>query len=401
MNLKFEIVNLKLARRGFTIVELLVAMSLLVVLLGLSGMVFNTTIAAHRAGGASIDVSRNLRAITEQLNADFRGLRKDAPLFVAFEQQWVDANGDGIQDIDELFYYDRIHFFADGDFQTMRQYQVTWDSNGSGNLDPGDITRPETIYGNLARIYYGQANSPAGVDLLSRKTHIMTSHAGALYFWNEIPPITNTTPTPNIIDYTPFDNGANAFGVLLGPSYTMENDAEFNTITLTDWINALNLLEPPPALPTPDNADHFIDNCMTNGSRPIIDLGDINTLHLLLSQGILQMRVQWAYTADDLVVPNLFTGVRWWPSVDPDGNGDLTDSDFTLMGLDQFGAFFAMPNGATTPGWFAVQGCGTAGGVAFKNIFYPKALKFTFVLRDSNGIFADGKTFTHIVYIDN
>ena len=32
---------------------------------------------------------------------------------------------------------------------------------------------------------------------------------------------------------------------------------------------------------------------------------------------------------------------------------------------------------------------------------FPKALKFTFVLRDSNGVFDDGKTFTHIVYLDN
>ena len=52
---------------GFTIVELLVAMSLLVILLGLSSMVFKTTVAAHRAAGAAIDVTRNLRAITDQL----------------------------------------------------------------------------------------------------------------------------------------------------------------------------------------------------------------------------------------------------------------------------------------------------------------------------------------------
>jgi hypothetical protein len=36
----------------------------------------------------------------------------------------------------------------------------------------------------------------------------------------------------------------------------------------------------------------------------------------------------------------------------------------------------------------------------FDNAVGP-ALKFTFTLYDSNGVFKDGKTFTHIVYLND
>jgi len=105
MDCKFDNMTVKSAR-GFTIAELLVAMALLVMLLTLSGLVFSTTVQAHRQSGASIEVSRNLRAVAEQINAYFRGLRKEAPLFLWFNA--VDTNGDAVPDT----YYDAIHFFC-------------------------------------------------------------------------------------------------------------------------------------------------------------------------------------------------------------------------------------------------------------------------------------------------
>jgi prepilin-type N-terminal cleavage/methylation domain-containing protein len=381
------------ARQGFTIVELLVAMSLLVILLGLSGMVFNTTVAAHRAAGATIDVSRNLRAVTEQLNADFRGLRTDAPLAIWFEQQWADTNDDGNQGVEEYVRYDQIQFFADGDFQTTRQYD-----DGSAN---------KTVYGNIARIYYGHAwiadtatpaitkdyfdtlNLDESIDrgsmLLARRTNILTSDLDLLPYFDLL----------NF--YNTFDS--------------LDNDwHEYDLATLTDWKNLCQITA---------NCDHLLTTCFNNtkdyvlGGRSKIDYDDYETLHLLLSQGVVQMQIQWAYTNDDLIDPgtglppdpSFFTGVRWWPSTDPDGDNDPTDSDFNIMGQDQFGIFFRMPGRTTNPDWTFIGNClttdGAAGNVSFPGTFNPKALKFTFVLRDSNGIFADGKTFTHLVYLDN
>lgn len=374
----------KKKNNAFTIVELLVAMTLLVILLGLSGMVFNTTVAAHRAAGATIEITRNLRAITEQLNADFQGLRKDAPLFIKFYRT---ANAR----------YDMVHFFADGDFQTTKQY-----FDGTSNV---------TVYGNIARIYYGQANS---VDIfnspgltpdyntyqtLARKTHILTADAGIKAVYGEIPLINDG------FDYTQF-----AADFLFSNNFPNENQLEFSTITLTQWLAALNFLN----AGNPDNADFFVDNCMDDGTRPFIDLSKVETLHLLMAQGVIDFQIQWAYTADDLMVPNLFSGVRWWPSVDPDGDPLTNDSDFDTMTQDQFGVYLEMPAGSTFASWHDVTSpvlinptkrCrandGTGGVVYFKDNFYPKALKFTFTLKDSNGIFADGKTFTHIVYLEN
>lgn len=383
---------------AFTIVELLVAMSLLVIMLGLSGMVFNTTVDAHRTAGASIDVTRNLRAVTDQLNADFQGLRKDAPVFIAFN--WIDTDGDLVPDS----HFDTIHFFADGDFQTTRQYGY----DNTGDSTPDGV---KTIHGNISRIYYGHSNSPGNIDyivnsVLARKSHILTADAQIFRVYGEIPAVTDG----GVIDYTPFDV---SFGILpLPDSTSYENQLEFNTITLTNWIAALNLLEVVGVSLEHVNANHFIDVCMTDAFRPQVDLNDIDTLHLLLSQGVLEMQIQWAYEPTDLTgrVAGFDAGVRWWPSADPDGDGIFTDSDFATMGFNQFGVDFELPEGSSYVNWFDVvsadiakrcktdNGAGT--GVSFKDVFYPKALKFTFVLRDSNGIFTDGKTFTHIVTID-
>jgi len=406
---------------AFTIVELLVAMSLLVILLGLSGMVFNTTVAAHRAAGASIDVSRNLRAITEQLNADFDSLQKDAPLTIWFEQQWYDTDGDTIQDIDELVRFDQVQFFADDVFQTTKLYDMD-----------GDIMTPpdSIIYGNMARVYYGHAwdvdfsqlvtqrgyrrfsiaNGDA-IDLepasiLARRIHISTNNAFLL----------PANPDFNF----PIDPTTNQYSSRFAPP--SNNYLEYdNYATLALWKQLLTFQA---------NCDQYLNVCFNNtmppgnstlAGRPVVDLDNIDFLHNLLSQGILQMRIQWAYTVEDLsrtillttpILPadaDYFTGVRWWPSEDPAGDSTV-DSDFNTMG-SQFGVYLEMPGGSIYVEWFDIisaapaKRCKTDNGAGvdlyFKDDFYPKALKFTFVFKDSNGVFADGKTFTHIVYIDN
>ena len=63
--------------KAFTILELLVAMGLLVAMLAISGMVFKMAVDAHRRAEATGEVTRRLRAIVNQLDADFRGLRTE------------------------------------------------------------------------------------------------------------------------------------------------------------------------------------------------------------------------------------------------------------------------------------------------------------------------------------
>jgi type II secretory pathway pseudopilin PulG len=119
-------------KKAFTITELLVAVGLLAVVFAACGVIFNYSINAMRTASATSEIMRNLRAITDQLNADFAGLRKsDAKMFIRFS--------------DNEPFADSIVFFATGDFQTTNAYS-------------GDIIR-----GNVARIYYGQAGYIADV----------------------------------------------------------------------------------------------------------------------------------------------------------------------------------------------------------------------------------------------
>jgi type II secretory pathway pseudopilin PulG len=411
----FMSVMLKTKQNAFTIIELLVAMGLLVMMLSLSGLIFNTTVKTHRAASATVDISRHLTAVTSQITSDLSGLQKNAPLFI-----WFDHRANNSR-------FDAIHFFANGDFQTTKQYRVRWDSDGDGVLENTDNFRDETIRGTVARIYYGHANSvdflnssPASADfatfqVLARKAHLLTSYDALTFDTGEIPVVTGAPM------YAPF---ATSFGLQKNPNpnlkYTLENSWEFNTITLDQWINALNYRN----VGIPVNANHFVDNCMDDDSRPYISLPDDQTLHLLMAQGVLSFAVQWAYTVDDLSSTAdvdtpitggaaYFTGLRWWPSSDPAGDGSV-GSDFSLMG-SAFGSYFSLPNGVLsgtwsrvkplateTPAQKAMRRCKTINAATyFGQDFYPKALKFTFTLRDGNGFFADGKTFTHIVYLDN
>jgi hypothetical protein len=78
------------------------------------------------------------------------------------------------------------------------------------------------------------------------------------------------------------------------------------------------------------------------------------------------------------------------------------------MMLNAFGFYFnaATPPAPTNLYWFLSDG---AKGIyypdplnplnPFNKPTYPQALKFTFTLYDSRGVFKEGQTFTHIVYL--
>jgi prepilin-type N-terminal cleavage/methylation domain-containing protein len=117
-------------KKAFTITELLVAVALLAVVLTACGVIFNYSIDSQRTAGATAEIMRNLRVITDQLNADFVGFM-GAPAFIGV------SPGDP-----NIITADSIAFLSTGDFQT---------SSGSA------------VRGNVARIYYGQSGSIKGV----------------------------------------------------------------------------------------------------------------------------------------------------------------------------------------------------------------------------------------------
>jgi hypothetical protein len=135
--------------------------------------------------------------------------------------------------------------------------------------------------------------------------------------------------------------------------------------------------------------------------EPYIDMGEPNTFHKLMCEGVGSFAIQWAYW--DSVDKRFY----WFPSSDPDGNPSTPDSHFSLICPvcdKKFGVFFNVPAPQITSNrWYAVDGVQYSSGSNFPAGFYPKAIKFTFTLYDSKGIIKEGgragRIFTHIVYL--
>ena len=374
VNSKFKIQNSKLIS-AFTIVELLVAMTLIVILVALSSVVFAAAVRAHRTADSTIEISRRAEVIAQQLRSDVRGLRKDAPLAIRFER-----------DVTTGVHYDQILFFANGNFQTI-------------NRDPNE----KTVWGNLSRIYYGHAwevdystrtflkgyrpnlGSLPFSDLLSRRAHVLTSD----------------------LELTPFPDPEDFENTFLVPSEnnlpSKNNRLEYDRLALTHWHNLMRNTQNATALLL---RNFFNERDMVVTGRPMIDMTQAQTLHLLLSENISEFKVQWAYKSQDLLNPetglplpeNEFAGVRWWPSEDPAGNGSVL-SNFQSMGANEFGVYYQLPGGTAMMDWFSAAGCKT-GGFFFRPDFFPRALKFTFTVYDEKGLFPEGRTFTQIVTVE-
>jgi prepilin-type N-terminal cleavage/methylation domain-containing protein len=142
-------------RRAFTLIELVVAMGILAIILSFAGVIFRVSTESQRMAMANAEIMQKLRVITGQLDADFRGLIAQYGGYSKTSTMTETVNGHT-----ETTHSDGVAFFANGDFQSTRQYGG------------------QTIVGNVASLYYGppDANSysvmPAPRDrvLLRRQT---------------------------------------------------------------------------------------------------------------------------------------------------------------------------------------------------------------------------------------
>ena len=128
----------------------------------------------------------------------------------------------------------------------------------------------------------------------------------------------------------------------------------------------------------------------------LIDRSEPDSFHALFCQGVGQFMVQ-GWNDDE---------GRWIPEVDPNGNGVLRDdSDFILTKdgseIDPNCPALWYPRGGlslTKPSFPMSQ----IDGEHFNEVpGLGRALKFTFTLYDSRNLITNGRTFTHIVYLDN
>jgi len=369
--------------RAFTLIELVVAIAILVMMISFAAVIFKVGIGSHRTAAANAEIMQKFRAITDQLNRDFKDLRKDAPFMIWFFQDTTDPDQR----------YDQIMFFADGDFQSTQLYDY-----GKVPVAPSVpvIVGPQgTVRGNTARIYYGQARvyapMPAsfiypwfqkGQDsrnrILSRRRHILTSDP-RLDIWPDPANIAGTFDMPAP---PPFGN------------YRKNDFYEHDSLSLAHWKIV-------------DRTAY--DGPILNGCfdlRTIFDTRDPNTFQRLMCRGVSSLTIQWAYWDP------AYNRFHWFPSNDPDGNGDPSDSHFQLMlmngypaspgpgyaNFNAFGTFFNIPTNQINY-WGPISDMMYKSGVYFPSDFYPEAIKFTFTLHESKGIIKDGRVFTHIIYL--
>jgi prepilin-type N-terminal cleavage/methylation domain-containing protein len=364
-------------KKAFTIVELLVAMALLAMLMAISSMVFAAAVKAYRTAGAATEIAAKLQVMTQQLDSDFHGLRKDGEFLLVWTP-WpeleknnpiptiVDKNGDGIPD--RYVSFDRILFFADGDFQSYDAQPADTDNNGT-------VDSTTMVFSNLARICYifgidEQNKRAADVPNPARHMLCRTQHL--------ISGDTTLPKFPNITGWNATVFGQNNFLY------------EYQTMIMIDWFN---LAFPIKADMLTVIMDMTFQPSSETPNGPKIILNDSATLHQLFMQNIGQFHVQIWRT--DLT-PN-----RWYPEIDPDGNGNYGDSDYYVSGgkieVNNLGGIRNINDDASH---FTIYYVDPSIPLPL-TIPFASALKFTFTLYDSNGVFKDGKTFTHIVYLND
>jgi prepilin-type N-terminal cleavage/methylation domain-containing protein len=337
---------------GFTLIELLVAVGILAIVLSFSSVIFKVSIGAQRRAIAYAEIMQKLRAITNQLNTDFNGLRKNGEIFVVWVAKPLTTTDYKDNDLDGYERFDRIMFFADGDFQSYR--------------DP-------TIRGNVARICYMIAKkgniSAEAQDrtkrVLARNLHILTAD-----------PRLNDLPD---------------FGSLSDKQwYDWNNLYEYDKISIDGWKNIS--WQNKKDMLTVISDIQVDDSSVNKAVRGVkVDPADANSIHMLLCEGVGEFKIQgWHDTQQ-----------KWIPEVDPDGNGNLADTHFFLNEPNEVpGVLYPAPYGQLKINTINFKR-DLLNEANFNTIpGLGRALKFTFTLYDSKGIIKNGMTFTHIVYLD-
>ncbi len=346
-------------RKAFTLVELMVAMGLLVIIMAMAGVIFKTALKAHRLAVANADVLDKFRLISQQLDRDFRGLRKEGEIFVAWI--WDEDDPDQRQD--------RIGFWSIGDFRSFGD----------------DVEVPK---GRLARISYS-LNPDSRV--LARSQHIYR-HGSP--HWLETARGT-TVAEAKVADWSAWQN---------------EPSGQHDPNTIQDWL----LIEREAKLRAlwgiydvnivAKNVEED-EKPLDHGYGTQADPTQPNRLHSVLCEAVGQFRIEWwqedadnpgeydwqgrefpGYDKSSLDEDEMIWAapVRWlwYPYRDLDRDDEVYQGEHHLYYDDDFADANLVPEQ-----FDQIPGLG-------------RALRFTVTLYDDRGLLEEGREFTHIVQLD-
>ena len=157
-------------KKAFTLIELVTAVAILAMVLSFTGVIFKVSIGTYRTAGANAEIMQKLRAITDQLNRDFKGLRKDGYLKLHYDVRGNRREYPNSAPCD--FRADRIYYFSTGDFQS-------W-------FGPD-------IRSNIARVYFGHDSISLSDDsipvsqwILARDAMLITPDQPGIPDCNEV-----------------------------------------------------------------------------------------------------------------------------------------------------------------------------------------------------------------------
>jgi prepilin-type N-terminal cleavage/methylation domain-containing protein len=368
-------------RRAFTLIELIVAIGILAMMLSFASIIFKVSIESYRTAIANAEIMKKLRVITDQLDADFKGLCKDGEIFVIWSAEYD-------RDLAKYVRFDRIMFFSAGDFQSYGTSPMVRGNvarvcymlakNAEGKRASGFTDLSATVRGREQR------QQERRERILARTQHILTAETDD-GFDDFLSPVTTTRSNEEWFQWN--------------------NVHEYEITSLEGWkYIPWDVQTSEPNAPIKSNILSVITDVVVDSSSmstrirgATVDTRDPDSLHMLLCEGVGEFKVQGWYDAEQ----------RWVPEVDPNDDGSLVDSDFWL---DSSGGSLDPED---VPG--VLYPYPPYGGVNIRDINYDpnevdlahfdaipglgRALKFTFTLYDSKGIIEGGRTFTHIVYL--
>jgi hypothetical protein len=363
--------------------ELVVALAIMALVLSFAGVIFRVSIDSHRLAVANAEIMQKLRVITDQLDADFRSLRKDAEIFVVWSPRRKPGYGPTDPDRfrSEAFErFDRIMFFTTGDFQAY---------GGKGER------------GNVARICYMLARGPSASTTEPTMPDMQEPHTRVLARTQHIliPPAPGSTDKP--LDTSKFTTQ---------DWLAWNSQQEIDRISLEEWkrirlAEKINMLSVIGDITIKDDAGNPLSTTPPEARGVLIDPAQPASIHSLFCRGVGQFMVQgwWDERGPDGIQKG-----SWIPEVDPNDDGKPDDSDFPLTkdktDIDQ----------ENNPGLWYPRGGSNLRDPNDPNDAVPldeehfneipglgRALKFTFTLYDSRNVIKDGRIFTHIVYLDN
>ncbi|AQQ09442.1 hypothetical protein L21SP3_01247 [Sedimentisphaera cyanobacteriorum] len=342
-------------RKAMTIVEMLISAALVVIILATGAAVFHEAARAQKASSHVNSVMDRLSVSKDVLSNDLEALIKDAPFAV-----WFSENGDA-----------RMQFFSSAGF--------------SGYANP--LTEAEEIEGSSARVLYSIDKDN---NKLIRQVNIIDQYQYDLGHSNQDP--FPTINGPMLAPQSLFDSHKKGYDSISLLRWNSLFQNELNVLAYLGYLREFNS-----ELFSPETSDSEWNS---------------EFWPILLFDGVKSLQIQTGLGAEKDRLPDGSEPyiTRWFPDSDPYTSHTGNDSDYDLIGSDEFGVYFNMAGfDLTGEGWFTpgdgelerIELSGNSAQAApIEAGLKPIAVRFRFEFEKDLDDSGNVKTFSQTVYLD-